>query len=239
MMGLKAVFVVLSAVASISLPVQAQDQIEDFNTTHFSRMGLQVESVEPTHIEGLVQVITNQGLFYASSDGETLVSGRMFDITGVTPKGLSDAVIDDMRKKDIASIADSGILYQADDQKYLINVFTDTTCGYCRQLHERIDEYLSAGISIRYLAFPRGGMQSEGANLLRDVWCADDPKAAMSAAKDDQTIAAAQCSSPPIAEHYELGQKIGERATPAIVTDEGRLMAGFRPPAQLLEDMQK
>lgn len=209
-----------------------------FDTSHMQRMGFVVESARPAHIDGLMEVITDQGLVYASEDGRHIVSGRIFDITGSEPNNVSEMVLEAMRVKDLAQVEDTVIEYTAPTEKHVIHVFTDTSCGYCRQLHERIDEYLALGITVRYLAWPRNGMQSSAATSLKNAWCADDQQAALSAAKNDAPLVSKQCDDP-VAEHYALGHKFGVRGTPAIVFESGRMLPGYVPPERLAAELDK
>ncbi|WP_417684862.1 bifunctional protein-disulfide isomerase/oxidoreductase DsbC [Pseudidiomarina gelatinasegens] len=210
----------------------------NFDTSHMQRMGFKVESAKPADIAGLYEVITDQGLVYASDDGQHIISGRIFDITGEQPNNVSEKVLEQMRTNDLATVSDTVIEYTAPNQQHVIHVFTDTSCGYCRQLHERIDEYLDAGITVRYLAWPRNGLQSKAAVDLQNAWCADDQQAALTAAKNDEEVALAMCNDP-VAMHFALGQKFGVRGTPAIVLESGRLLPGFVPPERLLPELQK
>ncbi|OZB06827.1 MAG: bifunctional protein-disulfide isomerase/oxidoreductase DsbC [Idiomarina sp. 34-48-12] len=210
----------------------------EFDTAHMQRMGFVVESVRPAHIDGLMEVITDQGLVYASEDGRHIVSGRIYEITGSEPNNVSEAVLEAMRVKDLAQVEDTVIEYTAPNEKHVIHVFTDTSCGYCRQLHERLDEYLDLGITVRYLAWPRNGMQSAAAANLKSVWCAEDPQGALSAAKNDEALNAAQCDDP-VAQHYALGHKFGVRGTPAIVFESGRMLPGYVPPERLAAELDK
>jgi thiol:disulfide interchange protein DsbC len=50
------------------------------------------------------------------------------------------------------------IEYKSANEKYRLAVFTDITCGYCQKLHHDLQSYLDAGISIKFLAFPRAGL---------------------------------------------------------------------------------
>lgn len=210
----------------------------EFNTSHMNAMGFAVESAQPAEIPGLYQVITDQGLVYASADGRYIVSGRLFDITGDQPVNVSDDILNTMRVKDLADYADTVIEYKSPNEQHVIHVFTDSTCGYCRQLHERMDGYLEQGITVRYLAWPRSGMQGRAANELQAVWCAEDPKSALNAVKNDQTLPPAQCDNP-VAEHWALGHKFGVRGTPAIVLESGRMLPGYLPPERLIMELEK
>lgn len=221
-------------------PVQADESVAEpeVDQQHLQRMGFQVESIADSPIAGLYQVLTAQGLIYVSADGKNLMSGRIFDITGAEPVNLSDETLNKMRRDDLAEMAGTTLRYDAADEKYVVSVFTDPSCGFCRKLHERMDQYLEAGISIHYLAYPRNGMQSPAAKQLASVWCAADPKAAMSAVKTDERLQAASCDDP-VAKHYALGRKFGFSGTPAVVLPNGRLIPGYMPPSQLLSELAK
>ena len=42
-----------------------------------------------------------------------------------------------------------------------VTVFTDIDCTYCRQFHKTVPELQKRGLQVRYLMFPRAGLQSE------------------------------------------------------------------------------
>jgi len=64
------------------------------------------------------------------------------------------------------------------------------------------------------------------------VWCAKDQQNAMTMAKAGEPVDPQQCDNP-IASHYQAGQTAGVTGTPALVLDNGTLMPGYLPPAQL------
>jgi len=213
-------------------------QETEFNTAYLEQMGFVVESHQAAPMDGLIEVITNQGLVYTNADGSQLISGRIYDITAAEPVNLSDLSLNAMRQRDVAAWADSTIEYAAPDVKHVVYVFTDPSCGYCRQLHERLEDYLALGISVRYLAWPRTGLTGSAAKLLEQAWCADDQRQALTAIKQDQALPAANCEAP-IADHYALGHKFGVRGTPAFVLPSGQLVPGLLPPQQLLAELER
>src|SRR5690606_39251637 len=91
----------------------------DFDTQHMERMGFKVASAQPAPIDGLYEVITDQGLVYASANGQQIVSGRIFDITGDEPENISETVLERMRVDDLAAIRDTVIEYTAPEQKHV------------------------------------------------------------------------------------------------------------------------
>lgn len=224
--------------ASFSASAISAEQSE-VDTRHLNKIGIEVLSTEPGEIDGYVRAVTNQGMFYVSDDGERLISGNVFDITGSEAENLSEAGMAKVRLKMLKGFADDMIVYPAENEKYQVTVFTDTTCGYCQRLHENMDSYHAQGITIKYLAFPRGGMSSKGGQQLQTVWCADDKKAAITAFKEDENYSGDSSCSNPVAEHYQLGKSFGVSGTPAIVLPDGRLVPGALPASRLIAEIKK
>lgn len=230
----------LLAVSAISFSLlSAPVSAEELNTKHLSKMGIEVISTEPGEIEGYVRAVTNQGMFYISKDGKKLLSGNLFDITRGQPKNLTEAGMASVRKDMLGAYESDMVVYKADNEKYKVTVFTDTTCGYCQRLHENMDSYLNSGITIQYLAFPRGGMSSQGGQELQAVWCAEDKKAAISAFKNDDSYRGNSSCSNPVEDHYALGKSFGVTGTPAIILPSGRLIPGAVPARRLLSELKK
>ena len=67
---------------------------------------------------------------------------------------------------------------------------------------------------------------------MQSVWCADDRKAALTAAKQGDEVAPASCENP-VERQFELGQQVGVQGTPAIFMANGVLIPGYQPAAQL------
>ncbi|MFP3631939.1 hypothetical protein SB776_35630, partial [Burkholderia sp. SIMBA_045] len=71
--------------ASFSALAISAEQNE-IDTRHLNKIGIEVLSTESGEIDGYVRAVTNQGMFYVSDDGERLISGNVFDITGSEPE---------------------------------------------------------------------------------------------------------------------------------------------------------
>ncbi|WP_199609459.1 bifunctional protein-disulfide isomerase/oxidoreductase DsbC [Flocculibacter collagenilyticus] len=199
----------------------------------FLKLGLNVKAISPSPIKGLMQVVTDRGIFYSSQNGKYLVHGKMFDLdNGVA--NLTEQAMAGIRLDQIKETAGTTIDFKAKDEKYQITIFTDITCGYCRKLHNQMSAYNDLGISVRYLAFPRGGLNSPSFEDLESVWCADDKQKAMTDAKAGNSVQRAKCSSP-VAAHYDLGAQFGVTGTPAIVLSDGNMIPGYQPPERLIE----
>lgn len=188
-------------------------------------------TIAESPLPGILEVTLGSDIVYATEDGRYLLQGRVLDLE--TRQDITDQAKSKIRRKLIDDIDyEKLISYGPDDAKYGVIVFTDVDCGYCRRLHQQVDEYNDAGIRISYAAFPRAGMGSETFRKMNSVWCSDDQQAAMDLAKGGGTPEPAECDAP-IAEQYQLGQSIGVTGTPALVTPDGDLIPGYVPPEDL------
>ena len=187
------------------------------------RIGLTAIKVEPSPLPGLLQVQTNRGLFYTSKDGKYFIAGRMFDIdagmVNMTEKALANIRIDGVKE-----FKDSMIVFPAENEKYKITVFTDTTCGYCKKLHKEVEEYQQAGIEVKYIPYPRSAlMDGEPAfGRLKQVMCAEDKRVAMTEIKEGTDNGAyvkesyADSCVDSIRKGQLAGRKVGLQGTPLM-----------------------
>ncbi|MGB2078428.1 MAG: bifunctional protein-disulfide isomerase/oxidoreductase DsbC [Vibrio sp.] len=206
----------------------------------FDFLGLTISQVKPSEMQGVYEVTTDQGLFFANEDGSYFIQGKLYSVGA---NGEFADVLTQRYAKQVDKFASQMIVYPAKDEKYVINVFTDTTCGYCVKLHNQMDEYNDLGITVRYLAYPRQGPMSKVSMDMAKVWCADDRAKALDAAKrgasfDYDESKLAQCQKT-IYDEYQYGRQLGINGTPAILIPNGQLVPGYVPPQELLKALQE
>jgi len=212
------------AAGSLAAATVAEDHTK--LKAELAQVGLKVNSVADSVVPGLQQVLTDKGLFFSANNGQFLIEGNIYDLTN--KQLVNDKILQQVRKAGIQAMQSSVIEYKAKNEKHAITVFTDTSCGYCRKLHNEMQSYLDQGITVRYLAFPRGGVASETFTELQSIWCAKNPQQAMDKAKAGGKVTAAQCTNT-VADQYNLGQSFGISGTPAIVLADGTLIPGYQP----------
>ncbi|MDP4536076.1 bifunctional protein-disulfide isomerase/oxidoreductase DsbC [Alkalimonas collagenimarina] len=211
----------------------ASDFDEAVITQQLTQLGLQVNSVSASPVKGLAQVFTNRGLFFISNDGAYFFEGSVFDIQN--RQLVNEQQMRPFRQQELELHKDY-IEYKAKDEQHVVTIFTDPSCGYCRRLHNDMKDYNNAGITVRYLAFPRGGLQSETNDELEAIWCARDKNSSMDRAKAGRSVSSIDCRNP-VANHYALGQSFGVTGTPAIVLPSGQLIPGYQPANALLQQL--
>jgi thiol:disulfide interchange protein DsbC len=201
-----------------------------------SRPSLAILEIRPSPVPGFYQVLMEIGqVFYFSEDGKHFFTGDLYE---VRPQGLAN-VSEESRtqeRKIILDGLDESKMLVFSPQKELVKatvtVFTDIDCVYCRKLHNEIPELNRLGIAVRYLAYPRSGIQSKSYDTYVSAWCADSPKIAFTKAKMGESIPAKTCLNP-IAEQFVLGSRMGVNSTPSLIFDDGTLQPGYAPAKDL------
>ncbi|MGN6237261.1 DsbC family protein [Dyella sp.] len=202
-----------------------------------------IESVTPSPVPGFYRVIASGQMVYVTADGKYMLNGDLVDVA--KRHSLNDDAWAGFRKAELARVpAAQRIVFAPSHPKTTLTVFTDVNCGFCRKLHEHIDDFMKAGIAIEYLAWPREGVTTTAGNPtptyteMVSVWCAADRKSAFTAAKQGKAPKAATCDNPVQAE-FELGERLGVNGTPAIFTADGRQLGGYVTADQVLDDLRK
>ncbi|MGM3175517.1 bifunctional protein-disulfide isomerase/oxidoreductase DsbC [Dickeya lacustris] len=194
-----------------------------------NRLGLQNVEVKESPIGGMKTLLTDNGVLYITEDGKHLLQGPLYDVSGATPVNVTNTILNGR----LDALSDQMIVYKAAQEKHVITVFTDITCGYCHKLHEQMKDYNAQGITVRYLAFPRQGMNSQPAKEMQSIWCVANRNKAFDAAMKGDEISPATCKTD-IAAHYQLGVLFGVQGTPAIVLNDGTVVPGYQPPKEML-----
>lgn len=122
-----------------------------------AKLGVQSTDIQPAPVAGMKTVLTNSGVLYVTDDGKHIIQGPMYDVSGAQPVNVTNGLL----MTHLKALEKEMIVYKAPQEKHVITVFTDITCGYCHKLHEEMKDYNALGITVRYLAFPRRGVQSE------------------------------------------------------------------------------
>jgi thiol:disulfide interchange protein DsbC len=96
-----------------------------------------------------------------------------------------------------------------------------------------VPELNKQGVKVRYLMFPRTGLNGESYRRAVAVWCAKDRAKAIGIAKAGGKLDMKTCTNP-VESHYRLGQRLEIGGTPAIFVDDGRVFPGYIPAQRLL-----
>jgi len=214
--------------------VQADDHADIRANLEKIMPGITIDSVRALDSTGLYEAVINGEIVYFSKDLRYVIQGDVISLE--TRQNITENKRISLRKQALASLNEADMIVFSPDEsqktEHTLTVFTDIDCGYCRKLHQQMDDYNDLGIRIRYMAFPRAGIDSESYDKVANVWCAKDRKKAMDDAKDGITVSADSCDNP-VKAQYNLGRKIGVQGTPALFLESGQMLPGYVPPKRL------
>ncbi|MGL5291726.1 MAG: bifunctional protein-disulfide isomerase/oxidoreductase DsbC, partial [Vibrionaceae bacterium] len=228
--------------AAVCLSFSARADSQSTITASLAKYGITVSKVVPVPIAGMFEVTTETGILYTNSDATYFIYGQLFDAKSKDLVNLTEISRGKLNLELLAKakIDKELIVYPAKDEKYAITVFTDTSCGYCAKMHNEIAKYNDLGITLRFLAFPRSGLNSPNMNEMAAVWCSADKNKALDAVLAGKNLpnSGEGCLSL-IEKHMGLGQQIGITGTPTIILENGSMLGGYLPPKLLLQRLKQ
>jgi thiol:disulfide interchange protein DsbC len=200
--------------------------------------GSSIENLRPSPIPGVYEFMQGAEVSYLTADGKYFIDGNIYDMQ--SRENLSEVRRVQARLAMLNAVPESEmIIFSPKVPKYTITVFTDVDCAYCRKLHSEIAELNQLGVRVRYVAYPRSGPNTESWHKAEVVWCSADRNAALTRAKTGAPVDLSKaCNTSPVKREYELGQSLGVRGTPSMLTDGGDLISGYLPPAELVQNLK-
>ena len=120
--------------------------------------------------------------------------------------------------------------------KHTITVFVDINEPYSRKLHRGLDQYLAAGVKVRYIFMPVIGDKSFDTAV--SVWCAANSQQAFDNAMTGKSPDEKNCDHP-VEQHKLLAGKMMVEATPTIVLENGMKSAGYTTAKQVIKHLEK
>ena len=91
-----------------------------------------------------------------------------------------------------------------------------------------------AGITVRYMAYPRSGVNTPSYFKAVSAWCADDPAKAMDDAMAGKALPKKDCKNP-VSMHMQQAQFFGVNGTPNLILDNGDMIPGYVPAKELIQ----
>jgi thiol:disulfide interchange protein DsbC len=204
------------------------------------QLGVQERDVAPAAVTGLYRVTLGPQVLYVTVDGKYALRGdliQLHDGRNLTAEERAAA-----RLAALAAIdAKAMIVFGPPHPKHLLTVLTDIDCTYCRQLADEMPRLAALDVGIRYLAYPRTGVDTPSWDKAMAVWCARDPRVAYLLAMKGKALtpADAGCAPAPVLAGYNFGRKLGMQGTPVIITESGQIIDGYLPAedlARVLDD---
>ena len=226
----------ISFILLFSVSVSAsQDNIKE-GLKNILPDGAVIELIEPSPIPGIYAVYYGDlQPIYVTQDGSFFIYGDIYKININSISNITEKSIAERRKLILQNIPSEELIsFKSSNEQFSVIVFTDVDCGYCRKLHNQIDEYNSLGISINYAAFPRSGLGTSAFTKMVGAWCSNNPKDSMTKLKNNLTLDISFCENQPVSKQYIIGKKLGVDGTPSVFSMDGEMFPGYIEPEELL-----
>jgi thiol:disulfide interchange protein DsbC len=240
MTKLLSVLTLALCLAGIGAHAAPGDQMVDPRAALLKRLpaGTKLEDLKPSPIPGIYEFTQGAEVSYLTADGKYFLDGSLYDMD--SRENLSEAVRMRARLAMVAAVPESEmVIFGPKNPTYTITVFTDVDCAYCRKLHSEIAELNRLGVRVRYMFYPRSGPNTDSWKKAEVVWCSPDRNAAFTRAKTGAQLDLTKtCDATPVAREYALGQTLGVRGTPAILTENGDYIEGYMPPRDLVQQIK-
>jgi thiol:disulfide interchange protein DsbC len=180
-----------------------------------------VDTVRATPITGLFEVAMGRKIVYVDATGQYFLFGRIFDLPG--NRDLTEDRLRGLSRLDVSLIQPDQTLEQGEGSQ-VVYVFSDPACGHCQKLEQTLAAMST--LRVRTILLP---LQPGSTDLARDIWCAPDRQRAWSAwmlkgTRPDPAQEA--CQADVLARNLALATRFGIRATPALVSPDGRVSLG-------------
>jgi thiol:disulfide interchange protein DsbC len=163
----------MACLMSATYAAAADESLDEMTRLLKLRLGTDnVETPVETGIEGVYQTRFGNKFAYLIEGGRYIFIGDLVDLK--LARNLTEASRRELIVEAIAGFsAEKQVVFPAEGEELaVLNVFTDTSCGYCQKLHTEVKYLQQAGISVHYIPYPRGGNRGPGYSDMRKVWCA-------------------------------------------------------------------
>jgi thiol:disulfide interchange protein DsbC len=201
------------------------------------RMMLSNDLIALRYENGSIYITNKQGDLFIGSDPSGLQIVYEHE-------GLRGNASDEMNISFRASLLKqlpNYIEYKSDNEKYIVYAFIDPACGYCDLMHSQLNEYLDAGITLRYLPFVIFGEKSAQAMQRVFELPADEQADALSSLKEALSLSS-DLKDDNVAKYIEQStrsaQAMGFNGTPALLMGDGNAFPSYVPADALLERIQ-
>ncbi|WP_028456321.1 DsbC family protein [Chitinilyticum litopenaei] len=191
-------------------------------------IGREVTAVNKTPIKGIFEVIIDKReILYSDAKGEYILQGDLVNVakrTSITREREAELSVTDFSK---LPLADAVKEVRGDGSRKLV-VFSDPDCPFCKRLEQQ-SLAQTDNVTIYTFLFPLS-IHPDAERKSRLIWCAEDRAAAWKdfMFKDKLAENKGECENP-VARNLKLGESLGITGTPALIFENGRMVAGAVP----------
>lgn len=213
-----------AAAQTVALDAQALSAIVE------RLVGAKVESIAPSPVAGLFEVIVNGNIVYIDSTGNHLVDGQLVEVatrTSVTARRKQEHEVATMPVLDIAKLDLADAIKTVKGREMpgrVLVTFEDPRCGFCKRLHQTLNDVPDLVL----YTFPVSFLGPQSRAMNEAIWCASDRSKAWNEVMKDMppSLDGAKCDLQALDRNTELANKYRVSGTPTMFTTSGVRIAG-------------
>ncbi|WP_428776383.1 thioredoxin fold domain-containing protein [Vibrio sp.] len=216
-----------TAIMLLSMNVLAKTEYE-----YLQNLNLKVEAINSNaRLENLTlkTALTDHGTIYFDAE-----KGVFF--TKVQPLVLNNGqwdMADKLFFKQFIEQIPDQIEVKSPNEKLVVYMFTDVSCGWCQKVHENMQSYTDAGITLKLMYFPRGGLDSQAARQMSTISRSQTPFQELQRAFSGGYMPETELSEV-VKRHYQSAIGLGVGGTPMFFVN-GYPFEGYLTPEQMLQ----
>lgn len=196
-----------------------------------------IDSITPTPISGLYQVIAGKNVFYSDAIGEYLFFGHLYDLKTQTDlTALVQKDFDASYNKHVfwSDLPKHAAIVQNPGKGEKIAIFTDPECPYSKSIESELSKVKD--IEIDYYLYPLTSLHPTSKELSEKIWCSQDPLQALyGSVKNDDLLDKKlsrknkkSCDLKALENISSFAQKNHFNGTPILIREDGAVAFGYR-----------
>ena len=192
--------------------------------------GSTIDTINPSEITGLYELVLGKNLAYTGSNGRFLLVGHLYDTQ--TGRDLTQERLDariPTRTLDFARLPLQAAVKRGFVGGPKLAVFTDPMCPYCSQLHRELAQL--KGVEIHEILFPVEALHPGAFEKSVAVLCSTDPAAALQTVMERGIVPQLKncdAAKKAVQEALAYGAAHQIQATPTLVAADGRVSLGYK-----------
>ena len=184
-----------------------------------------IDSVQPSPVPGLYQVISGDKMLYVDASGDHLILGNMIDTR--TKANLTQDAMDMRYSIKFDSLPfNEAITIVRGKGTHKLALFEDPDCPFCEQLEHNMSTM--SDVTIYLFLFPIPQVHPHAMIDAKAIWCAPDRGSAWTNWMMYHTPipSGGSCANDPIPKINTLAESLHITATPTIFLQNGRRIGG-------------
>lgn len=189
-----------------------------------------IVSVKKTNYGDLYEVFLGNQIVYTDEKISYFLVGNLIDIK--SQRNVTQERMQDLTKVKFDSLPfDMAIKVVKGNGKRRIAVFEDPDCPYCKKLEH---ELASLTDYTKYVfLFPLDSLHPGASQKAAAVWCSKDRSKAWEDLMQNGVVPKAKTCDTPLAKLADLAKQLHIYGTPAVIFEDGRMVPGAIPAAQI------